>query len=125
MVNGVVRNGTTCQVKLLSRQSFPVVYASNVRSCSSSFTARLTVGRNPSPINRTVAFELIARDQSLRSGAVLRHLGRLSDEFEDHTTTHRGADHPADDHPADDHPADDHPADDHPQHARGAPGMGG
>ena len=48
-------------MKLLSQQSFPVVYASNARSCSGSFTARVTIGRNPSPINRTVAFALIAR----------------------------------------------------------------
>lgn len=60
-VSGVVRHAITCQLELLSQQSFPVVYASNVRPCSSSFQARVTIGRNHSPVSRTVAFSLIAR----------------------------------------------------------------
>jgi hypothetical protein len=70
IVNAILRNATACHLQLLSQQDFPVVYATNVRSCSTSFTARITIGRNPSPINRTVAFELMARgDKSLFTAA--------------------------------------------------------
>jgi Peptidase A4 family len=63
LVVGRVRTSvTTCQLKLLSRQSFPVAFASNVRACHVNFFADVTIGPNPKPVYRTVAFELIARD---------------------------------------------------------------
>ena len=62
MIVGGMKNATTCQVKLLSHQGFPVVYATNVRPCTTTFTAKMTIGRNVSLINRTVAFVLIARN---------------------------------------------------------------
>jgi hypothetical protein len=63
-VTGKVEHARTCQLELLSKQSFPVVYASNVRPCTSNFMAHVTIGGNPSPVHRTVAFGLVARDGS-------------------------------------------------------------
>jgi hypothetical protein len=60
-VNGRVRNAATCQLRLMSHQGFPVVFASNSRRCSSTFSARMTIGANPTTVPRTVAFELVAR----------------------------------------------------------------
>ncbi len=62
-VTGMVRHASSCQLELLSKQSFPVVYASNVRPCTSGFTAHVTVGPNPSGVHRTVAFGLVARNR--------------------------------------------------------------
>ena len=60
-VNGRVRNAATCQQRLLSHQNFVVVFANNSRRCSSTFSAHVTIGANPTTVPRTVAFELIAR----------------------------------------------------------------
>ncbi len=60
-VNGRVRNAATCQQRLLSRQNFAVVFADNSRRCSSTFSADVTIGANPTTVTRTVAIELIAR----------------------------------------------------------------
>ncbi len=62
LILGGMKNATTCQVKLLSHQGFPVVYATNVRPCTTTFTAKVAIGRNVSLINRTVGFVLIARN---------------------------------------------------------------
>jgi hypothetical protein len=59
-IRGTVRNATHCQLKLLSHQMFPVVYASNIRPCRGSFTAHVTIGANENTIRRTIAFALIA-----------------------------------------------------------------
>ena len=60
-VNGTVEHATTCQLELLSSQSFPVVYSRNPRSCTSGiFSARVTIGPNPTLVARTVAFALVA-----------------------------------------------------------------
>ena len=61
-VNGRVRNAATCQQRLLSHQGFALVFASNSRRCSSTFSAHITIGANPTTVPRTVAFELIARN---------------------------------------------------------------
>jgi len=53
-----LKHASSCQLKLLSQQSFPVVYASNVRPCTSSFDAHVVIGPNPSRVPRTVAFAL-------------------------------------------------------------------
>lgn len=63
VVTGKVEDGTTCQLRLLSRQSFPVVYASNERSCSSNFSAHVEVGANPSALRRVIAFVLVVRNK--------------------------------------------------------------
>ena len=60
-VNGRVRNAATCQQRLLSHQNFVVVFANNSRRCSSTFSAHVTIGANPTTVPRTVGFELIAR----------------------------------------------------------------
>jgi hypothetical protein len=62
-VNGTVSNANTCQLVLVSRQSFPVVYSHNpTKSCrGGNYSAHVTIGANPSAANRSVAFALIAR----------------------------------------------------------------
>jgi hypothetical protein len=63
-VAGTVKHARSCQLLLLSRQSFPVVYSHNpTTACSNgSYTAYVTIGANPSPVRRTVAFALVAQD---------------------------------------------------------------
>lgn len=60
-VHKVTEHSATCQLKLLSHQSFPVVYATNARSCT-GFSPKITVGANPTTVERTVAFELVAKN---------------------------------------------------------------
>jgi hypothetical protein len=64
IVSGTVSNASTCQLVLLSRQSFPVVYSHNpTTACQGgNFSAEITIGANPSAIKRTVAFALVARN---------------------------------------------------------------
>lgn len=63
LVTGRVRTSvTTCQLKLLSHQSFPVVYSAHPKRCRVNFHAYIAVGPNPTPVYRSVAFELIARN---------------------------------------------------------------
>ena len=62
MVNGRVRNAATCQLRPQSHQGFAAVFARNSRRCSSTFSARITIGANPTTVPRTVALELIARN---------------------------------------------------------------
>ena len=68
-VTGRVKNARSCQLELLSRQSFPVVYSHNpTTACrNGTFSAHVLIGGNPSPVKRTVAFALVARDGSLSS----------------------------------------------------------
>lgn len=64
-VTGVVLHASTCQLELLSSQSFAVVYSHNPTSCASgSFSARATIGPNPTLVARTVAFALVARNNA-------------------------------------------------------------
>ena len=60
---GAVEHATSCQLRLLSRQSFPVVYSHNpTTACGppAVYSAFVTIGANPSPVKRTVAFALVA-----------------------------------------------------------------
>jgi Peptidase A4 family len=60
-VSGTVENAVTCRLQLLSIQSFPVVYSHNPRSCSTgTFSAQVSIGANPTQVQRTVAFALEA-----------------------------------------------------------------
>jgi hypothetical protein len=61
-VAGEVKSATSCQLQLLSHQGFRVLYASNNRPCTNTFAARVTIGRNPSPVARVVTFALVARN---------------------------------------------------------------
>ncbi len=61
-VNGRLRNATTCQQQLMSHQGFAVVYGHGSRRCSSTFSARVTIGANPTTVPRTVTFALIAHN---------------------------------------------------------------
>jgi hypothetical protein len=63
-VAGEVKAAKSCQLQLLSHQGFPVVYASNKRPCANTFSARVTIGANPSPVARVIAFALVARNGS-------------------------------------------------------------
>ncbi|HUC15232.1 MAG TPA: hypothetical protein VMS00_12335, partial [Acidimicrobiales bacterium] len=69
LVSGTVKNANTCQLVLLSSQSFPVVYADNpTTACrGGSYSAHITIGANPSATKRTVAFALVARDGTYTS----------------------------------------------------------
>jgi len=64
VVTGRVEHATSCQLQLLSHQPFPVVYSHNpTTACrSGSYSAHLVIGANPSPVSRTVAFGLVARN---------------------------------------------------------------
>ena len=57
-----LRDAATCQLELLSRQDFAVVFASNTRPCRTTFTAHVTIGANTTAIERHVAFALVARN---------------------------------------------------------------
>ena len=63
-VTGTVRNAASCQLVLLSRQSFPVVYSHNpTTACRhGTFSAHVAIGANPTPVTRIVAFALVARN---------------------------------------------------------------
>jgi hypothetical protein len=64
-VSGTVEHATSCQLRLLSSQSFPVVYSHNPRSCAGgTFSAKVTVGPNPTKLRRLVAFALVASNQA-------------------------------------------------------------
>ena len=65
-VKGSVQHATSCQLQLLSHQSFPVVYSHNpTNSCQGgNYSAHMVIGANPSRMSRTVAFALVARNQS-------------------------------------------------------------
>jgi hypothetical protein len=69
LVSGTVNNANTCQLVLLSRQSFPVVYSHNptVACQGGAYSARVTIGANPSATKRTVAFALVARNGTYSS----------------------------------------------------------
>ena len=66
-VTAKVKNALSCQLELLSSQSFPVVYSHNpTTACQDgSFSAHVVIGANPGPVKRTVAFALVARNASL------------------------------------------------------------
>ncbi len=67
-VSGTVENATMCQLQLISGQSFSVVYSHNPRSCASgAFSAQVTVGPNNSPVQRTIAFNLVASNSASSS----------------------------------------------------------
>ena len=61
-VIGTLTNGKTCQLRMLSHQGFPVVYANNVRPCVNRFSATVVVGANPTAITKTIAFSLAVRN---------------------------------------------------------------
>lgn len=75
IVSRVKTSVTSCQLKLLSHQSFPVVYSTNARRCHVNFYAYVTVGANTRRTYRTVAFEVIGRNAS---GQFSRNLVYLS-----------------------------------------------
>ncbi|HMK97861.1 MAG TPA: polysaccharide deacetylase family protein [Acidimicrobiales bacterium] len=65
-VAGRIQHATSCQLRLLSRQSFPVVYSHNpTTACRDGrYSARVTIGANPTPVRRVVAFALVARNST-------------------------------------------------------------
>ena len=69
VVAGTVEHASTCQLVLLSRQSFPVVYSHNpTTACRSGrYGAHVSIGANPSAVKRTVAFALVARNGAYSS----------------------------------------------------------
>jgi hypothetical protein len=68
-ITAKLENATTCQLQLLSKQSFALVYSENARSCSNeSFSAKVAVGANPTTVPRTVAFSLVASNSASHAG---------------------------------------------------------
>src|ERR1035441_5115281 len=61
---GTVKAARSCQLQLLSRQSFPVVYSHDATTAcgTGTYSAYVTIGANPTPVRRTVAFALVARN---------------------------------------------------------------
>jgi hypothetical protein len=63
-VTGEVKDATTCQLELLSKQSLQVVYSTHGRPCSSTFTAHIFIGPNRSAVHLTIVFGLVARNRA-------------------------------------------------------------
>ncbi len=56
VVTGAVAHATTCQLELLSSPSFPVVHSHDPKACpTNSYSAHVTIGPNPTAVQRTVA----------------------------------------------------------------------
>ena len=77
-VTGTVKHAASCQLELLSRQSFPVVYSHNpTTACrNGSYSAHVTIGANPSAVKRTVAFALVARNGPIQLHRPVLRLAR-------------------------------------------------
>jgi hypothetical protein len=71
-VTARVANATSCQLQLLSRQSFAVVYSHNPKDCSGNYSARVVIGPNTTAVPRTVAFALVARSAAAGSASSSR-----------------------------------------------------
>src|SRR5579875_2217703 len=64
-VTGTVEHATTCQLKLLTPQGFPVVYSHGPKSCTGgTFTAKVVVGPNPTSTKKVVGFALVASNEA-------------------------------------------------------------
>ena|GEM_PF-1379887 len=64
-VSGTVEHATTCQLKLLTPQGFPVVYSHGPKSCTGgTFTAKVVVGPNPTSTKKVVGFALVASNEA-------------------------------------------------------------
>jgi hypothetical protein len=61
-VVATVDHASSCQLQLLSSQPFAVVYSHDPKSCTGDYSARVTIGPNPTPVQRTIAFALLARN---------------------------------------------------------------
>lgn len=62
-VEGRVEYATTCQLKVVTGESFNVEYSHSSRKCSDgTFRARVIVGPNPARTARTVTLALVARN---------------------------------------------------------------
>ena len=65
MVHAQVRDAYSCQLQLLSQQSFTVDFASNIRPCErpyhtiNNYTAKVVIGPNTTMARRTVVFKLV------------------------------------------------------------------
>jgi Peptidase A4 family len=71
-----VENASTCQLQLLSKQSFPVVFSHNARACTSgAFSAMVTIGPNPTTVQRLIAFALLATGASHANDPLYVSLG--------------------------------------------------
>jgi hypothetical protein len=83
-ITGQVEHATTCQLKLLSEQPLPVVYSGSSRPCSSAFTANVVIGPNHSTSHRTIAFALVASNET---SAFVGHISVVLDGPPAPTTT--------------------------------------
>jgi hypothetical protein len=83
-ITGQLEHATTCQLKLLSTQPLPVVYSGSSRPCSSAFTANVVIGPNHSTLHRTIAFALVASNET---STFIRHISVVLDGPPGPTTT--------------------------------------
>lgn len=83
-ITGQVEHATTCQLKLLSKQPVPVVYSGGSRPCSSAFTAKVVIGPNHSTAHRTIAFALVASNET---STWVKHISVVLDGPPPPTTT--------------------------------------
>ena len=74
VIQADVRNALACRLKLLSRQSFAVVYShAPSYACESGyFSPHVQVGANASSMRRTVTFEVIVTNATSRAVALVR-----------------------------------------------------
>ncbi len=67
------RNALECRLKLLSRQSFAVVYshAPSYGCQSGYFSPHVEVGSNPSSLSRTLTFEVLVTNATSKASALI------------------------------------------------------
>lgn len=63
-VTATLLGASGCRLKMSSRQSFPVVYPHGPLPCSHAFSADVTVGANPSPVDRVITLQLVVNTGS-------------------------------------------------------------
>jgi len=64
-VRATVSHGTTCQLVLLSKESFPVIYSHDPKSCANGrYSAHIFVSPKPSTKKRVLSFGLTARNKT-------------------------------------------------------------
>ena len=64
-VAGAAKHASTCQLKLLSRTSLPVLYSKDAKSCTTgTYSGHVLIGANPSSDARVLTFALVARNKT-------------------------------------------------------------
>ena len=56
-----LKGAASCQLSLASHQSFPVVYSHGAQACADDFSGEVTIGANPSKVDRVVTLRLLVK----------------------------------------------------------------